>query len=96
MAKLKYVIAFLNNYGKRTAKEFEFNDQQHFDNWFKKQSADESYRKIIGMTKIEEQEVDSNKIQVTIEQLKFAYSILPVSNRYSFEEWVEECFKLKL
>ena len=88
MSKLKYKVEFKKNSGSYQSKEYEFNDERHFDNWYKKQSSDNSYRKIVGFERIYEKEKNFSN-----DDLYQAFIAGAGQKFKGFEDWYKLYFK---
>ena len=86
MSKLIYRVDFQNKFGKTKSQEYEFNDENHFNNWHQKQLKDESYRKIIGFEKV------NKKDNFDIHEIIQAFNI-GRNTKLTFAEWYEKTFK---
>lgn len=69
-------------------KEYEFNDENHFNNWLNKQNKDQSYRKIIGYERIY-----SEAKQFSIQDAKKLWSAAASGKFQNFEEYYKFQFK---
>lgn len=85
--KLKYKVEFKRSNGSYYDKEYEFNDENHFNNWHAKQIRDESYRKIIGFERVftEAKEYSTQDLMKCWEASK--------SNKFvTFQQWHKSYF----
>lgn len=84
MAKVNVRVEFKSKTGSYSSKDFEFNDETHFNNWHNKTLRDESYRKIVGF-----EYILSEKKEYSMKDLKEAFSA-GISKSMSFEVWAQK------
>lgn len=88
MPKIKYKVEFKNKNGNYATKDYEFNDEQHFTNWYNKQIRDESYRKIVGFDRVYEETKEHSR-----NDLHQAFIAGKGETFATFEAWFKFYFK---